>query len=166
MYTVRNAMPDDALGITIVNVYTWKTAYHGILPETLLDERITDLLPRAEKCRQSILDGSKYVVAVDNGTIIAFCSFGACRNGQYADAGEVYALYTLAGYQGQGAGGALLNDAFQTLRAEGCLTVIVRCLRGNPALRFYERMGGRVAEPWEQEYLGYRMEGDVLLFTL
>ena len=34
---IRKALPIDALGITIVNVYTWKTQYTGLLPDELID---------------------------------------------------------------------------------------------------------------------------------
>jgi GNAT superfamily N-acetyltransferase len=165
MVTLRKANPDDSLEITRVNVTTWKTAYTGIVPEAMLDERIADLLPRAEKCRCNILEGGRYLVAVDSGTIIAFCYFGACRDGLYPGAGEIYALYVLADQQGRGVGAALFHTALHDLYTEGRTTVLVRCLRGNPALRFYERLGGRVIGQWEQEHAGYRLEGDELIFT-
>lgn len=35
MIEIRKAIPEDALGITIVNVYTWKTTYTGLIPNEL-----------------------------------------------------------------------------------------------------------------------------------
>ncbi|MCE5344566.1 MAG: GNAT family N-acetyltransferase [Eubacteriales bacterium] len=166
MYQIRKAVPDDALGITLVNVTTWETAYTGLVPEKLIDERIAALIPRAEKSRRDIEDGGHYLVAEDGGTVIGFCMFGACRDERYRGAGEIVALYTLAGYQGQGAGTALFNAALETMKTEGFSTVIVNCLRGNPALRFYEHLGGCVIGQWEHDAGEYRMEGDVLRFAL
>jgi GNAT superfamily N-acetyltransferase len=116
----------------------------GLVPEKMIDERIADLLPRAEKSRRGIEDGGGYLVGEDDGTVVGFCMYGDCRNEAYPGAGEVYALYVLAGYQGRGAGRALFAAAAGELKARGFPCLVVNCLRGNPALRFYERMGGAV----------------------
>ncbi len=54
MYSIRKALPEDALGVAIVNVYTWKTAYHDLVPEEVLDVRIEQLRERARVCRDGI----------------------------------------------------------------------------------------------------------------
>ncbi len=166
MFTVRKAVPADALGITIVNVYTWKTAYAGLVPEKMIDERIADLLPRAEKSRRGIEEGGGYLVGEDDGTVVGFCMFGACRNEAYPGAGEIYALYVLDGYQGQGAGRALFAAAAGALKAQGFSTLIVNCLLGNLARGFYERMGGAVVGRRTDDTPHGPLTENILLFTL
>ena len=66
MVVLRSATPEDALGITIVNVYTWKTAYTGLVADALIDERIRCLQERAAITRQTIAqEKACFVVAVD-----------------------------------------------------------------------------------------------------
>ena len=50
-FTIRKATLADALGIAIVSVYTWKTAYSGLLPEEMLDKRLADLPKMAENMK-------------------------------------------------------------------------------------------------------------------
>ncbi len=164
MITIREAEPEDALGITIVNVYTWETAYGGLVPEEMIDRRIADLLPRAEKTRLGIEQDGGYLVAAEGRTVVAFCMFGPYRDGNHTGLGEVYALYTLAGYQGRGAGKALFTAAVEKMRAQGLNGVVVNCLRGNPALGFYLRLGGTVVGSWTDESSGCHLEGDVIRF--
>jgi len=166
MPEIRKAAPGDALGITIVNVYTWKTAYAGLVPEELIDRRIAELLPRAEKCRLGIEQGGDYWVAAEGNAVVGFCMFGSYREADHAGAGEIYALYTLAGYQRRGAGTALFTAAVETLKAREYPYAIVNCLRGNPALTFYQNRGGTVIGRWEDDSSGFRLEGDTLRFEL
>lgn len=166
MIEIRKAEPDDALGITIVNVYTWKTSYSGLVPDEMINQRIADLLPRAQKTREGILAGGHYRVAVDGRTVIGFCLYGACREAGQETMGEIYALYVLAGYQGQGIGKSLFADAVDALGRLGFSEVCINCLRGNPALGFYLRMGGKVSGSWVDEFIGYPVAGDTILYQI
>ena len=70
MVVLRSATPEDALGITIVNVYTWKTAYTGLVADALIDERIRCLQERAAITRQTIAqEKACFVVAVDGAAV-------------------------------------------------------------------------------------------------
>ena len=40
MFSIEKAKECDALGIAIVNVYTWKTQYSGLIDEKIIDKRI------------------------------------------------------------------------------------------------------------------------------
>ena len=166
MVVLRSATPEDALGITIVNVYTWKTAYTGLVADALIDERIRCLQARAAITRQTIAqEKACFVVAVDGAAIIGFCMFGASRDAAEPGAGEVYALYVLRGYHGQGVGKRLFAAAVQGLRAMGHERMILNCLKGNPALGFYRHMGGVPVRERTDEVAGHRITEDVLLFA-
>lgn len=49
MVNIRKAQREDALGITIVQVYTWKTTYEGVMPDEMINIRIEELRERADK---------------------------------------------------------------------------------------------------------------------
>ncbi|MDU5106154.1 MULTISPECIES: hypothetical protein [unclassified Clostridium] len=54
MITIRKATPEDALGISIVNVYTWKTTYSGLIPEDFINSRIEKVTEIAERNKREI----------------------------------------------------------------------------------------------------------------
>lgn len=143
-FQIRRAVPEDALGIAIVRVYTWKTTYTGLIPDTVIDGLIRDLSQIGEHLRASIETNHHYLVAVINGTVVGFCCFTSSRNNTYPDSGELTALYVLKGFQGQGIGKALLLAGAEQLRNMGYRSMIVNCLKGNPSLAFYQRMGGKI----------------------
>jgi len=165
MITIRKASPADALGITIVNVYTWDTAYRGLVPQQVIDERIRHLQTRAAVTKETIAAQDNFLVATEDDTIIGFCMFGSARAEAYAGMGEVYALYVLEGFQGKHIGKALFLAGIKALQAMGYSSLIINCLRGNPALAFYRHMGGEPIGQRTDEISGHRMTEDVVLFA-
>ena len=53
---IRRAVPSDSLGITIVNVYTCKTQYTGLLPDELIDLRIREIKKNSASIKKRIED--------------------------------------------------------------------------------------------------------------
>lgn len=166
MFEIRKAVPRDALGITIVNVYTWKTTYTGLMPDEVIDARIAELTVRAEKCRADIEKNDNFMVAAVGQTIIGFCCFGASRNQAYQDSGEIYAVYVLRGFQGTGAGRALFSACVKELTARGCSSLIVNCLAGNPSLGFYRHMGGKAVAQRQDEIKNRIITENIIYFKL
>lgn len=164
MLTVRRANPTDATGITIVNVYVWKTAYAGLVPDALIDGRIQKLRERAEITRQTIVKDDNFFVAEEDGAVVGFCMYGPARSEAHAGAGEIYALYVLDGYHGTGVGRRLFEAGAQALVGMGFDRMIINCLKGNPALGFYQKMGGVVLGERTDEVAGVMMTETVLTF--
>lgn len=164
MVTVRKASPTDATGITIVNVYGWKTAYAGLVPDALIDGRIRKLRERAAITRQTIAMDDNFFIAEEDGAVVGFCMYGPARGEAYAGAGEIYALYVLDGYHGEGLGRRLFEAGAKALAGMGFDRMIVNCLKGNPALGFYRRMGGVVLGERTDEVGGVMMTETVLEF--
>lgn len=165
MIEIREALPDDALGITIVNVYTWKTTYAGLMPDELIDARIGRIAEIAARRRAEIEAGRGFLVAETEHAIVGFCMYGKSGNEDYPDAGEIYGLYVLKGFQGAGAGKRLFREARQRLAAQGRPTLIVNCLAGNPARGFYESMGGVVAGQRQDRMGEHAILEDILYFA-
>ena len=164
-FTIRKAVPADALAISIVSAYTWKTAYSGLLPDEMLDSRIAKLPQSAERMRQNIVDQDNFIVAVVDNVIVGFCTFNSPnRDPQYADSGEIGALYCLKGYNGYGIGKALFLAGVQELVKRGHKTMALNCLQGNPTLGFYQHMGGKVIARKEDARMEYTLVEDVVFY--
>jgi ribosomal protein S18 acetylase RimI-like enzyme len=164
MFEIRKAVPDDALGIAIVNVYTWKTTYTGLMPDDVIDSRIAELRARAEQLKADIEANDNFYAAVAGSTVVGFCIYGPSRNEAFGDAGEIFALYVLKGFQGTGVGRALFSAGAAALLASGRRGMIVNCLAGNPALAFYRHMGGRIVGRRADELAGARLVEEILFF--
>ena len=146
---VRRATEADAAGIAQVHVQSWHATYPGILPAAEI-ERHT-LAQRAgmwARALQAPVTG--VFVAVAANEVRGFASTGAFRvepagiDGQ--GEGELNALYLLPSAQRQGTGRLLFDAGANALRDAGFAAMRCWVLQGNPAVAFYERLGGvRVA---------------------
>lgn len=140
--TIRDALPEDALGIALVQAYTWETTYTGQLPETARDDRIESVRQTAARLREELADGLWGFTAETGGVIVGISLYGPARDTSGGGEGEIYALYVLKPFQGLGLGRALLTRSLTALKARGFYTTVVHCLSGSPAGAFYAVMGG------------------------
>jgi ribosomal protein S18 acetylase RimI-like enzyme len=163
---IRKATPKDALGISIVNTYTWKTTYFGLMPDILIDSRIDALKSRAEKCKSDIEQNDNFIVAVVDDTVIGFCLYGPSRNEDYKASGEIYALYVLKGYQGENIGKRLFIAGKNELIDRGYSSIIINCLKENPSLGFYEHMGGKIVGERHDCTNSQNLSEDILYFKI
>ncbi len=150
---IRKAVAKDALGIAMVQGYTWLTTYAGLVPEEVLRERIQGIPQKAEQWAGELAQGKQGLVAAVGETVVGFAYYGPSLNESFAGDGEVYALYLLQPFQGAGTGAALLAACRRELEKQGYGHFIVNCLQGNPARGFYEKMGG-VTVGTRQDALG------------
>ncbi len=164
MLSIRKAVAEDALGITIVNVYTWKTTYSGLIPDFIIDSRIADLKRRAKKCEHDIEKNNHTVVAEIEKTIVGFCSYGESRKADYKNAGEIYALYVLNDYQGMRMGKALFLAGVKELVSEGYSSIIINCIQNNPSIEFYKHMGGKIVGQRQDMILGCCISEDIMYY--
>ena len=142
---IRRAAPDDARGIARVHVASWRTTYRGIVADDLLDNLSVD---RRAAFWSSTLsdpdDASVNYVAVDaDGRIVGFASGGPERDGTPGFGSELYAIYLLEAFQGQGLGQRLVAPVVSALLDAGRRSMLVWVLAANPAREFYARLGGR-----------------------
>lgn len=162
----KKAIPEDALGIAIVNVYTWKTAYSGLIPNDFIDSRIDRVIEIADRNRRDIEEGNSFIVAKENNTVIGFAWYGKSRNEEFVDSGEIYALYVLSGFQGKGIGREIFDSCIGELKKEGYESLIINCLEGNKSMEFYKHMGGKVVGKSMDEIKGVHLTSDILLFAI
>lgn len=162
MVKIRKANKTDGLGIAIVNVYTWKTTYSDLIPSEIIDGRIEALIDMTARIEREIENTKNYIITAVNDTIVGFCTYGKSRDDSFLDYGEIYAIYVLKGFQGLGLGKKLFLSAAKELKEEGYSSVIINCLKRNPSVEFYKRLGGKVVGEREDEYKGSMITEEII----
>jgi GNAT superfamily N-acetyltransferase len=141
---IRLAEPKDAAGIAHVHVSSWRTTYPGIVSAAVL-ERLS-----VERSLEFWLKGivspqnqSFVLVAEDERVgVVGFASAGPERSGNFPHQGELYAIYMLKAYQGQGVGHRLVAAIARQLLQQGQSSLLVWVLKDNLFRAFYEALGG------------------------
>lgn len=154
-FHVRTAKREDALGMAVVRVETWRATYKSMVPDSFLQALSAEGL--AEHWRSTFWDGTDrglglFVAEHERGYIvgIAICGPGQERDPVYE--GEIYVLYVLPAYQNQGIGNALVGACVRHLtQALGFRTMLVWVIAENPYRRFYESLGGEFVREKTQE---------------
>jgi ribosomal protein S18 acetylase RimI-like enzyme len=141
---IREASIQDVDGIAEVHLMSWRTTYKGIISDSYLsnlslDGRRKNWLWTFNHLNQ---DETIFVAEKSDGGIVGFSSSGKNRNIEYPHGGEVYAIYLLDEFQGQGIGRKLFQESVNSLLQKGYQSMMLWVLENNPALGFYQRMGG------------------------
>ncbi|WP_176222215.1 GNAT family N-acetyltransferase [Tuberibacillus sp. Marseille-P3662] len=142
---IREALKTDISSIAKVHVDSWRSTYGSIVDQDVLQQLSYD---EKEKQWQQILDQDSklnrtFVAFDDTGDMAGFLSVGSNRLEPYAYEGELYAVYLLSDYQGQGYGRRLLKKGAEHLYEHGIDNMTVAVLSENPAVGFYQRMGAQ-----------------------
>jgi GNAT superfamily N-acetyltransferase len=141
---IRLAHVDDSESIARVHVESWRTTYKGIMPDELLASLSVE--ERAANRRRQLADPNHpafvYVAEVD-GEIVGFAGGGAERTGHDVYKGELYAIYLLQAFQGQGLGRMLTQAVARHLIGQGYNTMLIWVASQNSARHFYEAIGGK-----------------------
>lgn len=155
---LRQAQTSDAGGIARVHVESWRTTYAGMLPDAYLLG--LDVDQRAAFWKRLLTPhGDSVVVAEDEGAgIVGFGSCGPMRAEEQPKGGgwtgEIYTLYLLTDWHGQGLGRAMLNWLLARLRQNGLDRILLWVVEANPTRFFYEAMGGRVIARRSEPFAG------------
>lgn len=140
---IREATPDDARAIAEVHVASWRWAYRDDLPAEFLDGLTVDDRERGwvEWFASSERDGT--FVAVRDGGVVGFCSFGPSRGDDASEGiAEILTIYLLEDAVGRGIGRALFAAANDRLRKHGYDRAMLWVMASNDrSRRFYERAG-------------------------
>jgi GNAT superfamily N-acetyltransferase len=145
---IRKATAQDASSLAKTHVESWRSAYKGVIPQSYLDrlsykEREamwTDILSQQNNT-------SIQLVAVDeDNTIIGFVAGGEAREAEFGYDSELYALYLLPEYQGQGIGKKLLRYLTEWLIQNGYHKLYLWVLEKNKTRYFYEKLGAKKLE--------------------
>ena len=143
---IREATIADVAAIARVHVDSWKTTYKGLLPDDYLASLTYE---QREPLWREILSrparhSLNYVAEDSAGNIVGFASGGPERSGDPVYSGEVYAIYLLEPWQGQGIGRQLIATLVGQLIQRGFMSLLIWVLATNPSRRFYEALGGQL----------------------
>lgn len=141
---IRRGVLSDAQGIAKVHIDTWRTTYHGILPDEFLSNLSYDKTQRMWETTQLIPNSQNavYVAEDEPGKIVGFMTCGPDRDNDPVYKGEVIALYVLHKMQRRGIGKQLMLAAVQDLKSRGFNSMLIWVLADNPSRRFYEELEG------------------------
>lgn len=148
---VRAARVEDARGVAIVHVESWRVAYRGLIDQSVLDAQQVD--HRADQWASWIAHSvagaptgggaghsHRLLVADAGGRIAGWASYGAGRDTDMATSGELAGIYVHPDFWSRGIGHVLIESVERELAAEGWPNAYLWVLRGNDrASRFYER---------------------------
>lgn len=140
---IRAARLEDARAMAQVHVESWRSAYAGLLPDSVLAELSIDM--REAFWRKILGTAARNAfVATDDGAVVGWVTSGPSRDDDTdAHAMEVYGIYLLQEVWRRGLGRRLWHAAVAVLPPESPIFVWV--LEGNDrACRFYEVLGGRL----------------------
>ncbi|MGW6444546.1 N-acetyltransferase family protein [Lentzea sp. NPDC055074] len=143
--TVRPAVVSDAQAVAHVHVETWRAAYRGLVPDSVLDG--LSVRQRAEMWERGIPHGGVWVGLVD-GEVAGFCAVGPSREPDAVF--ELFAIYVLPSAWGTPLGYELARAALGDEQ-----DVVLWVFDENPrARRFYERLGFRADGVVKTETIG------------
>ncbi len=141
---IRDATVEDASGIAHVHVSAWLETYRGLMSDEFLDGLSVE--QRANRWKQILNNSSdayhRVVVAGKDGDIVGFANYGKEQSGDSDFLGELFAIYVLKKFQGQGIGRELVKRVTQGLLEQEISSMLVWVLMENPYQRFYESLGG------------------------
>lgn len=159
---ITKAKVEDALAISIVNAYTWKTRYTGIVSDDTINERMKNVYPNAEKYKDRIIEDGQYIVAKVDGVVVGFSRYGKSEN--YENMGELYALYLLESFNGYGIGKKIFERTKEELKLMGFDSFVCNCLTKNPTMDFYKHMGGQVINEFLSDIHGNQYSETTFVF--
>ncbi len=147
--TIRPAKPDDVQTIAEIHVRSWQETYAGQMPHDFLDNLSIE---NRQKQWQSFFDNlgqnpNFLYLAILDEKIIGFVSFGHRRDIKFHNSGEIYAIYILRDFQGQGIGKSLFETAKKILAESGYSNFYLWVLNTNTkTIDIYKKLGGQVRE--------------------
>lgn len=127
--------PGNVEGKAFVHWQSWQETYAGLVDEDFLKGfTLEQCVGIAKRWPENTL------IAEVGGRAVGFASYNKYRDDTLDHCGEVYALYVLRAFQGQGIGYALMQACLERLSKYPKIALWV--LEGNEqAIHFYQRVG-------------------------
>ena len=142
-YIIRKREQKDCKEIAHIVTLEWNRTYKGLVPDASLKELYQNEEERAIRSYNKFdeQDNDQLVLEVE-GNVVGFVKYGCSDDAEYDNCGEIFALYILDEYHGNGFGRKLVERAKEELKKIGYDKMIIACLKGNPSNDFYEHIGG------------------------
>ena len=143
-YLIRKRELKDCHDIAHIVTIAWNETYQGIVPSWFLEDLKNNETERAQLSIEKfdVNNNHQFVLEIDN-KIVGFVNFGISLDNQFVNCGEIFALYIIKKYHGNGFGKKLVEEAIKELKQLKCDKMIIACLKGNPSNEFYKHIGGK-----------------------
>lgn len=144
---IRPGTINDVAEIAQVYAQSWKTTYEGLVPDLFVNgmNREAALQIFADSLQPNHFSYFLHVAETPEGKLVGFADGGKERSHPEEGRGELYAIYLLKEFQGQGIGRKLFQAAVVSLVQAGMNSMVVWVMEKSPYKKFYEAMGGH----WE-----------------
>jgi L-amino acid N-acyltransferase YncA len=139
---IDRAALSDVRAVAEIHVAAWRSAYSRILPEDYLASLSVE--QREAMWKKTVESGQpQLLVAKDNGTVLGWIAFGACRDKDVPSSqAEVWAMYVAPNSWFKGVGRQLWQRAKESLSLQGYGTCSLWVfLENEQAIRFYQSVG-------------------------
>ncbi len=151
MFTIRPALESDIPVLAHIHVQGWKDAYKGIVDQDYLDSLKEEDRVKDWRNIFSNEEVSRLIAQTEDGRPAGFISFGKLKTPPPGSSpirplysSEIYALYILGDYWGQGLGINLMKQAATRLRELKHPSLCLWVMEGNErAIAFYKKRGGQ-----------------------
>ena len=156
---IRKAQPQDAHAIAKVHVDSWRTTYAGIVASEFLASLSYEQHEVRWRNRLASSDTQSFLFVAETSDreVVGFASAGPERGGDDTYQGEIYAFYLLQRHQRQGIGRRLFEASARELQQHNMTALLIWVLEANPALKFYEALGGQYLHAKEIEIGNQRL---------
>jgi ribosomal protein S18 acetylase RimI-like enzyme len=144
MIKIRRATINDSMGIAQVQVDSYRTAYAGIFSSAYLEHFTYE--DQAQDWYDWMMNKPRdllFVAQSESGEIVGYALGRPGRTAIEPFDCELLALHVRQEFQQQGIGKSLLVKMAEQFQAQGCTSMMVWVLAKNPAVAFYEKMGGK-----------------------
>lgn len=142
---IRKAKIGDEAQIVDININVYESTYKNFFDQSTFEKKRLNRDKNIAWWREHIneKDCCAFVAEV-NGKLVGYIDiFQVSRNEQFKDYGEVGSIYILDEYHKQGIGRKLFEKAFENINNK---RFMLNVLKGNPAINFYEKMGGKIID--------------------
>jgi GNAT superfamily N-acetyltransferase len=145
-FHIRAGTLVDVQAISKAYAESWKTTYEGLVPEVFVKGMTVEAAVKifTDSLQPNQYSYFLYVAETSEGRIVGFADGGKERSHPESGMGELYAIYLLKEFQGQGMGKGLFQAGVQSLIRSGMTNMIVWVLEQSPYRKFYESMGGKL----------------------
>lgn len=156
MIRYRRAKPADAAEMANVHISSWRETYADFWPTTTIEELPLRFKNRVELWQTvtALSDQDTFVADHADYGVVGIMNGGPARDSEFNGQCEVYCLYLLQAFHGQGIGYRLLADFFSASRERGFRSSYAWVLDQNPAIAFYERTGAILSNHDKKEEFG------------
>jgi ribosomal protein S18 acetylase RimI-like enzyme len=140
--TIRPAKTSDAHAMARVNIESWHTTYRGQVADEILDNmKFEEYVAKWDNILARQSDGINFcfVAENDSGDVIGYSACGKNSHHKFPYDGELFAIYLLKGYQGQGIGKKLFLMSVEGFKKRNIFSFLLFVLSSNTGSRkFYE----------------------------